>query len=74
MTILKPFNAGTKQISVVILQLEIENYLMDWLLSNINITRVSKYTATNKDPGLSVQLQHLVTKHRKFLIVHLLPC
>ena len=41
MTILKPFNAGTKQISVVILQLEIENYLMDWLLSNINITRVS---------------------------------
>ena len=40
-TILKPFNAGTKQISVVILQLEIKNYLMHWLLSNISITRVS---------------------------------
>ena len=41
MTIIKPFNAGTKQISVVILQLEIKNYLTDWLLSNINITTVS---------------------------------
>ena len=41
MTIIKPFNAGTKQISVVILQLEIKNYLMDWLLSNINITSAS---------------------------------
>ena len=41
MTILKPFNAGTKQISVVILQLIIKNYLTDWLLSNMKITRVS---------------------------------
>ena len=41
MTILKPFNAGTKQISVVILQLVIKNYLTDCLLSNMNITRVS---------------------------------
>ena len=41
MTIIKPFNAGTKQISVVILQLEIKNYLTDWLLSNVNITKVS---------------------------------
>ena len=41
MTIIKPFNAGTKQISAVILQLEIKNYLTDWLLSNINITRVN---------------------------------
>ena len=41
MTIIKPFSAGTKQISVVILHLEIINYLTDWLLSNINITRVS---------------------------------
>ena len=41
MTIIKPFNAGTKQISVVILQLEIKKYLTDWLLSNKNVTRVS---------------------------------
>ena len=41
MTIIKPFNAGTKQISVDILQLEIKNYLTDWLLSNVNITKVS---------------------------------
>ena len=41
MTIIKPFNADTKQISVGILQLEIKNYLMDWLLSNVNITKVS---------------------------------
>ena len=41
---------NTKQISVVILQLEIKNYLTDWLLSNI-------------DPSLSIQLQHLVPKH-----------
>ena len=41
MTILKPFNAGIKPISVVILQLVIKNYLMDWLLSNMNIIRVS---------------------------------
>ena len=41
MTTIKPFNAGTKQISVVILRLKIKNYLTDWLLSNINITKVS---------------------------------
>ena len=29
------------KISVGILQLEIKNYLTDWLLNNINITRVS---------------------------------
>ena len=38
---LKPFNAGTKQISVVILQLVIEDYLTDRLLGNMNITRIS---------------------------------
>ena len=41
MTIITPFNAGTKQISVGILQLEIKNYLTDWLLSNVNIAKVS---------------------------------
>ena len=41
MTIIKPFNAGTKQISVVILRLEIKNYLTDWSLNNVNITKVS---------------------------------
>ena len=41
MTKLKLFNAGTKQISVIILQQDIKNYLTDWLLSNISITRVS---------------------------------
>ena len=51
MTIIKPFNAGTKQISVVILQLEIKTYLMDWLLSNINITSASILLQA-KTPGL----------------------
>ena len=40
MTIIKPLNAGTKRISVVILRLEIINYLTDWTLSNVNITKV----------------------------------
>ena len=40
-SILKPLNAGTKQICVVILQLVIKNYLTDRLLSNMNITRIS---------------------------------
>ena len=42
MTILKPFNAGTKQINVVILQLEIKNYLMGWLLSNMNNNKIKQ--------------------------------
>ena len=43
MSILKPFMLVPicKQISVVILQLEMNNYHIDWLLSNINKTRVS---------------------------------
>ena len=40
MCIMKPFNAGTKQISVVILQLVMINYHMDWLHSNMNKTMV----------------------------------